>query len=67
MIIARGFDLCHILHSGAEAIVKQAREWETSGEHQRAVECYMKVTPDMVADVRIVEKCLSKVSIKPAC
>ncbi|CAG5120000.1 unnamed protein product, partial [Candidula unifasciata] len=45
---------------GAEAIVRQAREWETSGEHQRAVECYLKVTPDMVADTKIVEKCLMK-------
>ncbi|XP_012943117.1 intraflagellar transport protein 172 homolog isoform X1 [Aplysia californica] len=46
--------------SGAEAIVRQAREWEASGEHQRAVECYLKVTPDMVPDVKIVEKCLMK-------
>ncbi|XP_005107698.1 intraflagellar transport protein 172 homolog isoform X2 [Aplysia californica] len=45
---------------GAEAIVRQAREWEASGEHQRAVECYLKVTPDMVPDVKIVEKCLMK-------
>ncbi|BFY99323.1 hypothetical protein BsWGS_02362 [Bradybaena similaris] len=45
---------------GAEAIVRQAREWETSGEHQRAVECYLKVTPDMVPDTKIVEKCLMK-------
>ncbi|KAH9500287.1 hypothetical protein Btru_073626 [Bulinus truncatus] len=45
---------------GAEAIVRQAREWEASGEHQRAVECYLRVTPDMVPDVKIVEKCLMK-------
>ena len=47
--------------SGAEAIVRQAREWEASGEHQRAVECYLRVTPNMVPDVKIVEKCLMKV------
>ncbi|KAK3767076.1 hypothetical protein RRG08_017951 [Elysia crispata] len=46
--------------SGAEALVRQAREWEASGEHQRAVECYLKVTPDMVPDSKIVEKCLVK-------
>ncbi|RUS80517.1 hypothetical protein EGW08_011738 [Elysia chlorotica] len=45
---------------GAEALVRQAREWEASGEHQRAVECYLKVTPDMVPDSKIVEKCLVK-------
>ena len=50
--------------SGAEALVRQAREWEASGEHQRAVECYLKVTPDMVPDSKIVEKCLVKVSVR---
>ncbi|KAK0069568.1 intraflagellar transport protein 172 isoform X1 [Biomphalaria pfeifferi] len=58
--VTKSGNKAHIDGGGAEAIVRQAREWESSGEHQRAVECYLKVTPDMVPDVKIVEKCLMK-------
>lgn len=46
--------------SGAEGIVGQAREWEASGEYARAVECYMKVTPNIISDQNVLEKCWMK-------
>lgn len=46
--------------SGAEGIVGQAREWEASGEYARAVECYMKVTPSVIQDQNVLEKCWMK-------
>ncbi|XP_071116630.1 intraflagellar transport protein 172 homolog isoform X1 [Haliotis cracherodii] len=45
---------------GAESMIHQAREWESSGEYARAVECYGKVTNKMTDDVRILEKCWMK-------
>ncbi|OWF38575.1 intraflagellar transport protein 172 homolog [Mizuhopecten yessoensis] len=45
---------------GAESMVQQAREWESSGEYARAIECYLKVTPQLISDLNVVEKCWLK-------
>ncbi|XP_074640366.1 intraflagellar transport protein 172 homolog [Tubulanus polymorphus] len=45
---------------GADALVQQAREWESSGEYVRAIDCYMKVTPKHTSDTSILEKCWIK-------
>ncbi|XP_031717380.1 intraflagellar transport protein 172 homolog isoform X2 [Anarrhichthys ocellatus] len=39
---------------GVEGLLEQAREWEQSGEHSRAVECYLKVKDD--ANTALMEK-----------
>ncbi|XP_030627149.1 intraflagellar transport protein 172 homolog [Chanos chanos] len=43
---------------GAEALLEQAKEWEQSGEHSRAVECYLKVKE--AANTAQLEKCWMK-------
>uniref|UniRef100_A0A3Q1FCG1 Intraflagellar transport 172 n=1 Tax=Acanthochromis polyacanthus TaxID=80966 RepID=A0A3Q1FCG1_9TELE len=43
---------------GVEGILEQAREWEQSGEHSRAVECYLKVKDD--SNTALMEKCWMK-------
>ena len=53
---------CLFYCRGAEALVQQAREWESNGEYQRAVECYVKVTSQVTQDQKILEKCWLKVS-----
>ena len=42
-------------------MVQQAREWESSGEYARAVECYMKITTSLTSDQGVMEKCWMKV------
>lgn len=42
-------------------MVRQAREWESSGEYARAVECYLKVTTNLTDDRNVLEKCWMKV------
>ena len=42
-------------------MVRQAREWESSGEYARAVECYLKVTNSLTNDKNLQEKCWMKV------
>jgi len=44
-------------------MIQQAREWESSGEYARAVECYMKITPKLTSDLTIMEKCWMKVQL----
>ena len=56
-----------VLYRGAEALVQQAREWETSGEYVRAVECYVKVTNKVTSDTHILEKCWVKVLYSYGC
>ncbi|XP_053736543.1 intraflagellar transport protein 172 homolog [Synchiropus splendidus] len=43
---------------GVSGLLDQAREWEQSGEHSRAVECYLKVKDD--ANAGLLEKCWLK-------
>ena len=40
--------------------MQQAREWESSGEYQRAVECFVKVTQKVTQDTNVLEKCWVK-------
>ena len=47
---------------GGESMVQQAREWESSGEYARAVECYLKVTSQLTNDTEVMLKCWKKVS-----
>lgn len=42
--------------SGADTLLQQAREWESSGEYPRAVECYVKITNKVTQDTHILEK-----------
>ena len=51
----------YIVCRGVESMIGQAREWESSGEYARAVECYLKVTDQLTADRNILEKCWIKV------
>nr|CAB3255301.1 intraflagellar transport protein 172 homolog [Phallusia mammillata] len=46
--------------SGADGLMKQARDWESRGEYAQAISCYCKVTFDMTPDARILDKCWSK-------
>ncbi|XP_059212612.1 intraflagellar transport protein 172 homolog [Centropristis striata] len=43
---------------GVEGLLEQAKEWEQSGEHSRAVECYLKVKDD--SNAALMEKCWMK-------
>ncbi|XP_055005694.1 intraflagellar transport protein 172 homolog [Boleophthalmus pectinirostris] len=45
-------------HNGVEAILEQAREWETSGEYSRAVDCFLKVKDDK--NTKLMERCWMK-------
>ena len=47
-------------HRGADTLIQQAREWESSGEYPRAVECYVKVTKNVTQDTNVLEKCWLK-------
>jgi len=47
-----GLNLIFLLHSGAEGLITQAREWEAKGEYNQAIACYCKVSSDMTSDVR---------------
>lgn len=46
---------------GAETLVQQAREWESSGEYLRAIECYVKVDRQQTNDQNVMHKCWMKV------
>ena len=37
-------------------LISQAKEWESSGEHARAVDCYLKVTDKVTTDTSILAK-----------
>ncbi|XP_060552918.1 intraflagellar transport protein 172 homolog [Ruditapes philippinarum] len=45
---------------GAESMLQQARDWESSGEYARAVECYLKVTDQLTNDKEVLSKCWMK-------
>ncbi|KAI8482238.1 hypothetical protein Bbelb_400200 [Branchiostoma belcheri] len=45
---------------GADALIEQAKEWESSGEYVRAVDCYVKVTTVHTQDPGVLEKCWKK-------
>lgn len=41
---------------GADSLLEQARQWESSGEYLRAVECYVKLTKQHTEDVNLLEQ-----------
>ncbi|XP_070378558.1 intraflagellar transport protein 172 homolog [Dermacentor albipictus] len=43
-----------------DALLEQAQEWERNGQHDRAVDCYMRMTPENVKNVDMLEKCWVK-------
>ncbi|KAF6041407.1 IFT172 [Bugula neritina] len=45
---------------GAETLIQQAKEWESSGEHLRAIECYVKVNQQQTNDQNVMYKCWMK-------
>ncbi|XP_077991845.1 intraflagellar transport protein 172 homolog [Glandiceps talaboti] len=45
---------------GADALINQAKEWQSSGEYGRAVECYLKVTSKQTSDANVLEQCWTK-------
>ena len=47
---------------GAASYVAQAKEWEASGEYERAVECYLKVAEPLTQDEALMERSWLKVS-----
>ena len=48
---------------GAESLLNQGIEWEKKGEYNRAIEMYMKITPNMTTDHELVEDAMVKVSV----
>lgn len=61
-MICSVFHLISIINRGAETLVQQAREWESSGEYLRAIECYVKVDRQQTNDQNVMHKCWMKVS-----
>ena len=47
---------------GIDTLVNQAREWESSGDYQRAVDTYVKVNENVTNDVSVMAKCWVRVS-----
>lgn len=43
-------------NKGAEALLEQAQQWETSGDFQRAIECYARIGPQHSTDTRLLQK-----------
>jgi hypothetical protein len=49
------------LRSGADGILAQARDWEMKGEHTRAIDMYLKVTPNTSDDTDAMANAWEKV------
>lgn len=47
---------------GAESLLSQGKEWEKKGEYNRAIDMYVKITPNMTTDHELVEDAMVKVS-----
>lgn len=49
--------------------MSQGKEWEKKGEYNRAIDMYVKITPNMTTDHELVEDAMVKVSrsIKGVC
>ncbi|XP_065670042.1 intraflagellar transport protein 172 homolog isoform X3 [Hydra vulgaris] len=45
---------------GAESFISQGRDWETRAEYNRAIDLYLKVTPEMTNKKELLEKVYSK-------
>ena len=53
--------LSSILYSGADGILAQARDWEMKGEHSRAIDMYLKLTPNESEDTQTLANAWEKV------
>ena len=47
---------------GAESLLSQGKDWEKKGEYNRAIDMYIKITPNMTTDHELVEDAMVKVS-----
>lgn len=45
---------------GAEGFIAQARDWETRAEYNRAIDLYIRVTPEIAGNKSIVEDAYTK-------
>ncbi|XP_064625451.1 intraflagellar transport protein 172 homolog [Lineus longissimus] len=45
---------------GADTLIQQAKEWESSGEYPRAIDCYLKITSTHTTDMNSLDKCWVK-------
>ena len=54
-------DICCFIR-GAESLLSQGKEWEKKGEYNRAIDMYVKITPNMTTDHELVEDAMVKVS-----
>lgn len=43
--------ILNYLSSGAEMYISQARDWETRAEYNRAIDLYLRITPQMVSNI----------------
>ena len=41
-------------------MISQARDWETRTEYNRAIDLYLRVTPDMISKSEILEEIYTK-------
>ena len=55
--------ICCLIFRGAESLMNQGTEWEKKGEYNRAIEMYMKITPNMTTDHELVEDAMVKVRV----
>ncbi|XP_030838935.1 intraflagellar transport protein 172 homolog isoform X2 [Strongylocentrotus purpuratus] len=45
---------------GSNNLVQQGKEWEASAEYARAVDCYLKLTPQLTTDTDLLAQCWNK-------
>ncbi|XP_027053913.1 intraflagellar transport protein 172 homolog [Pocillopora damicornis] len=45
---------------GAESLLSQGKEWEKKAEYNRAIDMYLKITPNMTTDHELVEDAMVK-------
>lgn len=45
---------------GAESLLSQGKDWEKKGEYNRAIDMYIKITPNMTTDHELVEDAMVK-------
>ena len=50
------------VYSGADGILAQAKDWEMKGEHSRAIDMYLKVSPNSSSDTRTLTAAWEKVN-----
>ena len=48
-------------------MLSQGKDWEKKGEYNRAIDMYIKITPNMTTDHELVEDAMVKVSERIEC